>query len=265
MDLDLVGQNALMPAVAAAFEPIAQDGAGLPLYRVVMRRLLQAIEAGALPPGATLPSERVLASQFQVSIGTLRQAVGELVAEHILLRRQGRGTFVAHHTTERFLFQFFHVERSDGLREAPEVETVTLERGAADDEVATALGMRAGEPVFTVENRLRLQGRPVVLDRLSLPAVLFKGLTETRLRARPSTLYRYYQDQFGVTVVRALERLSAVAADRHVARLLGVPVGQPMLQVRRTALSFGDKPVEYRVSSVHTAAHDYVQMLSRQA
>ena len=253
-----------MPAVAApAFRPIAQEGAGIPLYRVVMRRLLGAIESGALAPGAALPSERVLASQFEVSIGTLRQAVGELVAEHILVRRQGRGTFVAHHNAERFLFQFFHVERIDGLREVPELETLSFERGRLDEEAADALSTRPGEPAILIENRLRLQGRPVVLDRLTLPAAMFRGLTEARLRSRASTIYRFYQDDFGITVTRALERARAVAADRHVARHLGVPLAAPMLQVRRTALSIGDKPVEYRVSTIHTSLHEYVQTLSR--
>ena len=102
-------------------------------------------------------------------------------------------------------------------------------------------------------------------DRIALPASLFRGLTEKRLRDRPGTLYRLYQDQFAITVVRALERARAAAADRTTARVLGVAPGTPMLQVRRTAFTFGDKPVEYRLSTMHTAVHDYVQTLSRPA
>jgi GntR family transcriptional regulator len=105
----------------------------------------------------------------------------------------------------------------------------------------------------------------VVHDRITLPAALFRGLSEKRLRERPATLYRLYQDDFAITVVRAVERARAIGADRASARILGIPAGTPILQVRRTALSFGDKPVEYRVSSVHTAVHDYVQTLSRSA
>jgi hypothetical protein len=150
----------------------------MPLYRAVKRELLAAIEAGSLPPGATLPSETALAAAWGVSIGTLRHAVDELVAEHLLVRRQGRGTFVATHSEDRFLFQFFHVERADGLREAPQVELIAFERGRADEESASALWLRPGEPLILVENRLRLQGRPVVHDALALPASLFKGLTE---------------------------------------------------------------------------------------
>lgn len=234
-----------------------------PRYRAVKRALLQAIEGGALAPGATLPNEATLAAGFGVSIGTLRQAVGELVAEQILVRRQGLGTFVATHSTERFLFQFFHVERGDGLRTAPRVQTLGFERGRLDEDAAEALGRRPGEAAFLIENRLLLQDRAVVHDRIALPASLFRGLTEKRVRERPGTLYRLYQDEFGLTVVRAVERARAVAADRSVARLLGVAPGTPMLRLCRIALGIGDKPVEYRVSTVHTAAHDYVQTLSR--
>lgn len=236
---------------------------GAPLYRAVKRELLAAIEDGRLRPGAALPSEARLAAAFGVAIGTLRQAVGELVAEHVLLRRQGRGTFVAEHSPERFLFQFFHVERADGQREAPVVETIGFERGRLDDDAAEALRQRAGDPAWRIENRLLLRGRAVVHDRLQLPAALFRGLTEKRFRERPGTIYRLYQDGFGITVLRAVERARAVAAGAEIARALGVARGAPVLEVRRTALSFGDRPVEYRVSTIVTGVHEYVHTLSR--
>jgi GntR family transcriptional regulator len=248
---------------APVFRPIAPDAGGAPLYRAAKRALLQAIEAGHCPAGSALPNETALAAAFGISIGTLRHAVDELVAEHILARRQGRGTYVATHDADRFLFQFFHVERSDGRREAPQVETLSFERTRLDDEAAAALSMKPGEPAIQIENRLALQGRAVVHDRLILPALLFKGLTEKRLRERPSTIYHLYQTGFGITVVRALERVRAAAADRTAARLLGIAPGAPVLQIRRTALTFNDKPVEYRVSALNSIQHDYVHLLSR--
>lgn len=248
-----------------SFQAIAPDAAGMPLYRSVKRSLLQAIESGRIRPGEALASETELARAFGVSIGTVRRAVDDLVAEHILVRRQGRGTFVATHTQDRFLFQFFHIERCDGLKEAPTLELVSFGRDRADEEAAQALHIRAGDPVIQIENRLMLQGRPVVHDRLTLPSALYKGLTEKRFADRPSTIYHLYQSEFGITVVRAHERLRATAADRNAARILGVPAGGPVLQVRRTALTFGDKPVEYRISTVNTAQHDYVSLLSRPA
>ena len=249
--------------LAALFPTIAPDAGGGPLYRVAKRALLQAIEAGHCPPGTALPSETLLAAAFGISVGTLRHAVDELVAEHILARRQGRGTFVATHSADRFLFQFFHVERNDGRRDVPLVHMLSFERTRLDDEAAAALAVRAGEAAIQVENRLTLQGRPVVHDHLTLPAALFKGLTEKRLRERPSTIYQLYQMEFGITVVRAQERIRAVAADRSAARVLGIAPGTPVLQVRRTALTFNDKPVEYRVSILHTAQHEYVNLVTR--
>ncbi len=244
---------------------VSPEAAGMPLYRAVKRALLQAIEAGNVAPGDALPNETELAKGYGVSVGTLRRAVDDLVAEHILVRHQGRGTFVATHTSDRFLFQFFHVERSDGVRDAPEVELVSFERGRLDDDAAAALALKAGEPALLIENRLRLQGRPVVHDRLVLPAALYRGLTEKRFRERPSTIYHLYQSEYGITVVRAHERLRAVGADRAAARVLGVPPGQPMLQVRRVAIALGGRAVEWRVSTVLTAQHDYVNLVSRHA
>jgi len=247
------------------FEPISPGATGGPLYRRVKLALLRAIESGRYPAGGALPSEGELAAALGVSIGTLRHAVDELVAEHILVRRQGRGTFVALHTADRILFGFFHVERSDGLREIPQVELLAFERTRIDEEAAQALRLAPGDPAFQVENRLLLQQRVVIHDRLLLPVLLFKGLTEKRFRERPSTIYHLYQTEFGITVTQALERARAVAADRAAARVLGVAAGTPVMQVRRTALTFGDRPVEYRVSTINTAHHDYVQLLSRPA
>jgi GntR family transcriptional regulator len=252
-------------AAAATFRPIAPDAAGAPLYRVVKRSLLHAIEAGRCPAGCALPSEGELSAALGVSVGTLRHAVDELAAEHILVRRQGRGTFVAMHNADRFLFQFFHVERRDGLREVPRVELLAFERVRMEEGPAQALGLQAGEPAIQIDNRLLLQDRAVIHDRLTLPSLLFKGLTEKRFRERPSTIYHLYQTEFGITVTRAQERARAAAADRSAARILGMAPGTPLMEVHRTALTFGDKPVEYRVSIINTAQHEYVHLLSRPA
>ncbi|HZV91825.1 MAG TPA: UTRA domain-containing protein, partial [Caldimonas sp.] len=165
----------------------------------------------------------------------------------------------------RLMFQFFHVERGDGLRERPVIELVTFERGRADEASAQALGLKAGDPVATFENVLKLQGRAVIHDRIVVAAALFRGLNERRLRDRPGTIYQYYQAEFGITVLRAHERARAVAADRSAARALGIAAGTPVIEVRRTALSFNDRPVELRVSVIDTTRHDYVNTLSRPA
>jgi GntR family transcriptional regulator len=252
--------------------PLPASGTG-PLYRQVKRELQRQIECGNYTPGDTLPSESVIAGAMGVSIGTLRRAVDELVHENVLVRRQGRGTFVALHGSDSFLFQFFHVEprgepSQEGTpheREFPQVECLGFVRARADETEAAVLRVKPGEPVIRIANRLSLAGRPVVHDRLSIAAGLFRGLTEMRFRERPSTIYRLYQSDFGISVLRARERARAVAASAEVARTLGVGTGTPVLEVRRVALSFADRPVEYRVSTINTASHDYVSTLSKYA
>ncbi len=249
------------------------DSGAVPLYRQVKRALLRLLESNRYAPGQTLPSETEIANALHVSIGTLRRAVDELVHEHVLIRRQGKGTFVALHNDDRFLFQFFHVEpRNSGgwdslthEREHPHVDFVSFEKGRATDDEAAALRVREGEPVFTIQNRLSLSGRPVVHDRITISALTFKGLTEKRFIERPSTVYNLYQTDHGISVLRAQERARAAAANRDVSRVLGVALGQPVLEVHRIALTFGEKPVEYRVSTINTQQHDYVSVLSKRS
>ncbi|MEO8543212.1 MAG: GntR family transcriptional regulator [Burkholderiaceae bacterium] len=255
---------------ALALSPLT-DTASVPLYRQVKRELQRAIESGRCRPGHALPNEAAIANALQVSIGTLRRAVDELVHEHVLVRRQGKGTFVALHGNDRFLFQFFHVEPRPDARfgdlpqaaEYPHVQSLGFERDRAGEAEAGALRLKLGDPVIRFGNRLSLGGRAVVHDHIAISALMFKGLTEKRLRDRQSTIYSLYQTDFGITVLHAQERTRAVAADRNTARVLGVPIAQPVLEVHRTALTFGDKPVEYRVSTINSQLHDYVSMLSK--
>ena len=250
--------------------PIADAGSA-PLYRQVKRQLQHVIESGRCAPGQALPNESAIAQAMLVSIGTLRRAVDELVHEHVLVRRQGKGTFVALHGNDRFLFHFFHIEPRLDSRfadvgteaEYPQVLSLGFERDRAGELDAAALRIKPGDPVIRFDNRLSLSGRAVVHDRITIPALMFKGLTEKRLRERQSTIYSLYQTEFGITVLHAQERTRAAAADRNTARVLGVALGQPVLEVHRTALTFGDKPVEYRVSTINTQLHDYVSMLSK--
>ncbi|MFA6310115.1 MAG: GntR family transcriptional regulator [Sterolibacterium sp.] len=230
---------------------------GAPLYKKVKHKLIEAIRHGEWKPGDVVPSEKKLCERFGVSMGTIRKTVDELSAEGFLIRQQGRGTFVATHNQDRYLFAFFHVVRQDGYKEFPKVELVEFEKTKADAYAAAMLRVEAGSRLFRFVNKLELGGAPVVIDEILLPEHLFPGLTEKKLRARPATLYQFYQEDFGVTVVRTLERLRAVNADAFKARLLGVKVGDPLLQVIRTTLSFKDQPVELRHSYVITHEYEY--------
>lgn len=236
---------------------VVSNPSGAPLYKAVKRKIIESIREGEWKPGDVIPSEKKLCERFGVSMGTIRKAVDELSAEGFLIRQQGRGTFVATHNKDRYLFAFFHVVRQDGYKEFPKVELVEFERVKADHYAAKMLRVDQGSRLFRFVNKLELSGVPVVVDEVLLPGMLVPKLTEKTLRERPATLYQLYQDDFGITVIRTEERLRAVSADALRARLLGVKVGDPLLQVIRIAFSFKDQPVELRYSYVLTSDYEY--------
>ena len=241
---------------------LAVGGLGrAPLYKEVKRSLMQSLAAGEWKPGQAIPSEHDLAARFDVAVGTLRKAIDELTAENILVRQQGRGTFIAAHNQDRLMFHFFHVVRRNGGKEYPRVETLSFARGRADATESERLGLPRAAPVFRIVNRLRIGGEAVIVDHIVIPQRLFARLTARQFRERPNTIYHLYQTAFAVTVVRSSERLAAVSADRATAKRLGVAAGTPLLEIRRVAFTYNDAPVEYRRSLVHTARFEYFSEL----
>ena len=228
-----------------------------PLYQQVRARLIEGISAGRWRPGEPIPSESALASSFGVAIGTIRKAVDTLVAEQALARHQGKGTYVTAHDGSRLLFHFFHVVGRDGHKAYPEVRTLSFARERASAAAADALAIAPHDKVIRIRNVLSLDGQARIVDDITLPAELFHGLSEKIFRARDNTIYHLYQSRYGINVLRTDERLRAVLADREDAALLGVSAGSPLLEIRRVALTFRDRPVELRVSRVNTAEHVY--------
>ena len=236
---------------------VGLNPSGAPLYKEVKRKIIESIRNGEWKPGEVIPSEKKLCERFAVSMGTIRKAVDDLSGEGFLIRHQGRGTFVATHNQDRYLFTFFHVVRQDGHKEYPKVELMEFSKVKADPVAMSMLHLDPGSRLFRFVNKLELGRNPVVVDEILLPEQLFSRLTERTLRERSATLYQLYQEGFGVTVVRIQERVRAVSADALRARLLGVKVGDPLLQVIRIAFSFKDQPVELRYSYVLTHAYEY--------
>lgn len=228
-----------------------------PLYKEIKRKLMEALTTGEWKPGEAIPAERRLSSRYGISIGTVRKAIDELVAENILIRQQGRGTFVASHTRDRLLFYFFHIVPQAGDKSYPDVEFVRFTRAKADAELAQHFGIAIGDAVFRIRNRLRLAGAPVMIDDIAVPATRFPGLTQALVRDRTSTIYNLYQEGFGISVVSTSERLRATLADAEFAALLDVAKGAPLLQIRRLARTYNEVTVEYRVSRVNTEHHEY--------
>jgi GntR family transcriptional regulator len=233
------------------------------LYEQVRAQLIEGISAGQWRAGEQIPTEAQLADRFGVAIGTVRKAVDSLVAEQALVRRQGKGTFVTAHDGSRLLFHFFHIVARDGAKSYPEVRTVEFRRERADAQSAAALAIAPLEKVIRIRNVLSLADVPVIVDDITLPADLYRGLTEKIFRARGNTIYHLYQSRYGINVLRTDERLRAVLATRDLAQELGIAAGAPLLEIRRVALTFRDRPVELRLSRVNTARHDYHNTLGK--
>jgi GntR family transcriptional regulator len=242
---------------------IAGASTDRPLYEEVRARLTESIAAGRWRPGEAIPTESELAASFGVAIGTIRKAVDSLVAQQALVRRQGKGTFVTAHDGRRLMFHFFHIVDRAGGKAYPQVRTVVFRRGRAGADEARALAIAPDDKVIRIRNVLSLDGRPAIVDDITLPALLFPGLTEKIFLARDNTIYHLYQSRYGINVLRTDERLRALLAPRDVAQLLGVAPGAPLLEIRRVALTFRDRPVELRLSRVDTTRHDYHNTLGK--
>jgi GntR family transcriptional regulator len=234
-----------------------------PLYLQIKGLLIKALDAGEWQPGGAMPSEIELAARFGVSQGTVRKAIAALAADNLVVRRQGKGTFVATHTEEKTsMFRFLRIRRNDGRDEYPASRLVDMRRAKASAEVARPLELKAGDPVITLRRVLEYGGEPAVLDEIAVPAQLFRGLTRAKVEGHRGSIYSLFETHFGVRIVRAQEKLRAVAADPSSAPLLHVASGAPLLAVDRVTYTYGDRPVEWRRGLCVTRQHHYLNELS---
>jgi GntR family transcriptional regulator len=229
-----------------------------PLYRQVRELLMQRIASGAWQPGDALPSEPDLAAEIGVSQGTVRKALDEMAAETLVVRRQGRGTYVARHDDARILFQFFKLVLDTQEHPFPESRILGVKVAAADARAGALLDLRRGTKVVRIERVRSLAGDVCIAETIVLPNALFPRIEK---RALPNNLYELYRAQFGVSIGRATERLKAVAASKREAQHLRVAVGAPLLSVDRTAWAIDGRPVEWRVSLCRTDSVHYLSDL----
>lgn len=231
---------------------------GTPLYQQVKRAVLGALASGEWRQGEAIPPEKLLAQRFGVSIGTLRKAIDELVLENILIRHQGRGTFVAIHAHNQHFFRHFRIVRQDGAKTYPTPRLLSFRRMRAGGELREKLLLGPGAYVFEFVNLLALHDTQTVVDTICVPEALFSGLSAEQLSHRPDTLYSLYQQDFGINVIGTAETVRACTADAAHAEWLGVPDGTALLEIRRVAYSYNQQPVEWRISRVNTAHYEYI-------
>lgn len=218
---------------------------GRPAGEVVEQHLRDLIAKGNFDRHARLPPERELAEQLGVSRMTLRQALAALERDGLVTRTAGRngGTFLAHGTVERNLSRFTSVPaylRSQGFDAGCRVVAAGVE--GADPETARALDMAPGTPVYDILRVRLADGVPISLERARLPAEPLPGLLDCALDDSISELVEL---EYGIALVRAVERIEAVLAGEDEAEALGIRVGAPLMSIKRITYDDGGTAFEY--------------------
>ena len=250
------------PTASLAAQPAATPSFR-PLYQQIRDLILLSLQQGEWKPAEVIPSEMELAARFGVSQGTVRKAIDELAAGHLLVRRQGRGTFVATHAEQQVQYRFLRLMPDQADAEQPaQREIVECKRARATADVARALALKTGESIIQARRVLSFGGIPTIVEDLWLPGEPFRGLTAHRLSAYPGSLYAFFESEFGVRMVRADEKIRAVLPDVQQAALLQIPVSTPLLSVERIAFTYGDRPMELRKGLYRTDSRHYHNRLS---
>jgi GntR family transcriptional regulator len=179
-----------------------------------------------------------------------------------VVRRQGKGTFVATHHEERAHFRFLRLMPDAGDAHNPDNKIIEVKRLRAPADVARLLDMRSGDSVLFIKRVQSFDGAPTIIEELWLPGAIFKGLTAERLVEYKGPMYGLFETEFGTHMIRAQEKLRALSADDVAAHLLQVPVNTPLLSVERVSFTYGDKPVEVRRGLYVTDRHHYRNELS---
>lgn len=228
-------------------ETAAGDAIGFkPLYAQVRERLMRRLVEGDWVPGMLLPSEMELARQLNVSQGTVRKALDSMTADNLLLRRQGRGTYVAEPEESRILFQFFRLSPDEGSPSFPDSRVLSTSTATPTKTEKQGLDLDDSDDVIRIERIRSLAGEPILIETLTLPANRFPDFDH--LTIIPNNVYRLYSERWGITIGSAEERLKAIAASARDAVKLGCDQGEPLLLISRVARDLENRPVELRWS-----------------
>lgn len=230
-----------------------------PLYLQVKESLVQRLIEGSWQPGQLIPSEMELARELGVSQGTVRKALDAMTAENMLIRRQGRGTFVAEPEESRLLFQYFRLVPDTGERSFPKSTVMDKSLDKARPDEADLLKIASGDPVWRIKRLRTLYGKPVLVEEITLSAARFAGLEN--LNEIPNNVYRLYSEHWGITIGSASEKLKAISASTEDAQLLACKASTPLLRISRIAFDLAQEPVELRVSCCLTEHIHYASDL----
>ena len=232
-----------------------------PMWLQIRNELFDCLYKDILRPGQLIPNEKTLVELFDVSIGTVRKAIGALEKEGILIRKQGLGTFVCQHDDRSFLFKFFHiVMNGSDVRHIPDVELASFEIRKANKKEAQLLNIpKENDKVFQIYNKLSFPNNVHSVDKIVIAAAKFPLLTEEILVSRHNTIYNLFQNKFNVFITHTSERIKATLVEKKISQMLDIEMGIPILKIERLGYSYHDEIVELRTSYVDTAEVEYTR------
>jgi GntR family transcriptional regulator len=238
-----------------------------PVFQQIADQLRASISSGSIAAGEKLPSEAALMRHHGVARMTVRQALGVLKAEGLVVAEHGRGVFVRPRPVMRRLgsdrFARRHRRRGRAAFEAdakaagqhPTVDQLHVTRRRPPVDVAKVLGVGADDEVLVRDRRYLLDGHPVELAVSYVPLDVAEGTPIRDPDSGPGGIYARMEDA-GFTFRRFHEDVTARMPSPEETRRLDLPPGVPVLALRRSAVVAGNRVLE--VCDTVMAAHSFV-------
>ena len=214
-----------------------------PLYLQVRDDLAQRIATGAWKPGHTLPNEIDLAQELGVSSGTMRRSLDLLETEHLVTRRQGRGTFVNDPGSQDLAHRYDNIRLANGTRVDGEVRTLDIASAEASGHECVRLKLVKGDHVYRISRIRSYSNKPFMFEEASLPVALFPGLMDTAL---PSHRLVDIAQSYHLLLGDADERITVEPPSQMAAEALGLAPGTHVLSLDRVIRTRDGQPVEWR-------------------
>lgn len=239
-----------------ASSPLPTPDSRLPRYLQIRDALMRRICARAWTEGQALPAEDKLAAEFGVALGTLRKALEALVADGIVERVHGRGTFVTRAFERISMLRFVGFSLAESGT-TPDTATLAMEVAAPPAEIARQLALPPGGKTLYLHRTRSVAKQVLLSEHIWLPHKLFHKL-EAHLRSHPVPfLYPAYDAVCGVLVSQAADELRGVPLPARDARLLKCPTGTPGIRIERRMTDHAGTPIEWRVAYIRTDRFHY--------
>jgi GntR family transcriptional regulator len=224
----------------------ARAAVSKPLYGQVREMLLGRIGRGEWGPGDSLPNEFILASQFEVSVGTIRRAIEGLEESGLVVRKQGRGTYVSGQGAQALQNKFTTLRSASGRALQLSYRTTHFSHRPATTAESVRLMLKAEDEVLEIEQSVHTTARQVGVEHVIVAADLLPEIRE--MPEGTQHLYALYSEH-GILITRAEDRITTDLANAQIATELSLANGQPVIKVERLAYALEARPVEWRQST----------------